>query len=419
MKRLSGLIVLIIFGILSTSLPAQTNLDSLVSAAIKVSPKLKMLQAKLDAAEDRVPQVSNLPDPTLTLGLMNLPTNSFSFSQEAMTGKAVGLSQQIPFPGKLSAMGKVSEKDAGIIKQEIDDSKNEIIKDVSSAYYELGFIRKAILIELNSKKLLKSIEEVVKTKYSVGTASQQNLMKVELQITNIDDKLDELSNKESNQLSILNSYLLKPAESEISIPDSFNINYISVTQTELDSLAKMNRPFLKGIDIAEEKAGLQKSLAGYDYYPNFSVGVQYTQRDRIAQSNTNLHDLVSLVVGITLPLNYGGKVTAKVEETEAMQDVYRQQYNSSMQILNANFGSAVSRLNTLQKRIKLIEQGLLPQADQNLKAALSGYQVGQIDFINVIDAENNLFTIETNLYRLKTDYMKEKASLEFLAGTKF
>lgn len=54
-----------------------------------------------------------------------------------------------------------------------------------------------------------------------------------------------------------------------------------------------------------------------------------------------------------------------------------------------------------------------------MKAALSGYQVGQIDFINVIDAENNLFTIETNLYRLKTDYMKEKASLEFLAGTKF
>ncbi len=419
MKRLSVLFLLMVFGILITQTFAQTGLDTLISRAITVSPKLKMLQAKLDAAEDRVPQVSNLPDPTLTLGLMNLPTNSFSFTQEAMTGKAVGLSQQFPFPGKLNTMGKVSEKDAGIIKQEIDDAKNEIIKDVSNAYYELGFIRKAISIELKSKKLLKSIEEVVKTKYSVGTASQQNLMKVELQITNIDDKLDELSNKESSQLSIMNSYLLKPAETAISIPDSFNINYISVTQTDLDSLAKMNRPFLKGIDIAEEKAGLQKSLASYDYYPNFSVGVQYTQRDRIAQSNTNLHDLVSLVVGISLPLNYGGKVTAKVEETEAMQELYRQQYNSSMQILNANFGSAVSRLNTLQKRIKLIEQGLLPQADQTLKAALSGYQVGQIDFINVIDAENNLFTIETNLYRLKTDYMKEKASLEFLAGTKF
>ncbi len=244
------------------------------------------------------------------------------------------------------------------------------------------------------------------------------MLKVELEITTVNDKLDELADKESMQLSILNSYMLKPAESLLNINEDFKFKYLSLSQTQLDSLAKADRPFLKGINIAEEKAALQNSLAHYDYYPNFSLGVQYTQRDKIAQTNMDLHDLVSVVVGISLPLNYGGKISAKVEQTKSMEELYRQQYNASLQVLDANFGSAVSKLNTLKKRIQLIDEGLMPQAQQTLNAALSSYQVGQIDFMNVIDAENNLYKIETNLYRLKSNYLKEISSLEFLTGTK-
>ncbi len=418
MKKILFALLFISAGLWESPASAQTTLDSLITQAIKVSPKIKMLQAKLHASEDVVPQVSNLPDPMLTLGLMNLPTNSFSFTQEAMTGKVIGLSQKIPFPGKLSTMGKVSQKNADIVKQELIDAKNEIKKNVASAYYELSFVRKAIKLENESSKLLKSIADVVRTKYSVSAASQQNLLKVELEITKVNDKLDELADKESSQLAVLNSYLLKPSDFPVNVNEDYNIKFLSLTQGKLDSLAKANRPFLKGINIAEEKAALQKSLADYDYYPNFNVGVQYTQRDRIAKTNTDLHDLVSFMVGISLPLNYGGKVSAKVEETQSMEELYKQQYNSSLQMLNAGFGTAVSKLNTLKKRIELINNGLLPQAEQTLKAALSSYQVGKIDFINVIDAENTLYKIQTSIYRLKTNYLKEVASLEFLTGSK-
>ncbi len=419
MKKLAALIL---FGLLVLSnniaWAQYASLDSLTAKAIELSPKIKMLKAKMDAAEYKIPQMSNLPDPMLTLGLMNLPTNSFSFTQEAMTGKVIGLSQKFPFPGKLNTMGKVSQKNTDIIAQEIDDAKNEIKKNVSDTYFELAFIRKSIFLENESKSLLKSIADVVRTKYSVNTASQQNLLKVELEKTNVNDKLDNLAGQEAAQLAALNSYLLRPAGSPVNINFNFDFSFLSLSQTQLDSLAETNRPFLKGINLAVQKAALQKSLADYDYYPDFSIGVQYTQRDRLAQTNMNLHDLVSVVVGVSLPLNYGGKTTAKVEESESMQDVYRQQYNASLQILNSKFGSSVSKLNSLKNRINLIAKGLMPQAQQTLNAALSSYQVGRIDFLNVIDSENSLYKIETNLYRLKTDYLKEISSLEFLTGTK-
>ena len=162
---------------------------------------------------------------------------------------------------------------------------------------------------------------------------------------------------------------------------------------------------------------LQENLAKYDRFPNFNLSLQYSQRDEIAKTNTPLTDFFTVMVGITLPLNYGGKLTAKVEEAESMQQMYEQQYALAQQVLAQNFGSSVAKLNSLEERIKLIREAELPQARQTFNSALSSYQVGQIDFINVIDSQEKLYEVETKLYRLETDYLKEIAGLEFLTGT--
>jgi outer membrane protein TolC len=91
------------------------------------------------------------------LGIANLPTNSFSFTQEPMTGKIIGLSQGVPFPGKLSAVEKVQLKDIEINQQEIDDKINEIRNEVSQVYYDLRFTREALRIAHENEALLKKI----------------------------------------------------------------------------------------------------------------------------------------------------------------------------------------------------------------------------------------------------------------------
>jgi outer membrane protein TolC len=334
-----------------------------------------------------------------------------------MTGAIVGLRQDLPFPGKLSEQADVNSKDVDIVEQEILDSKNEIRKNVIRTYNEIIFFRNAIGIAESSKDLLNNIAEVVRTKYSVSTASQQNLLKVELERTNLTEKIEDLKSKEKSQLSILNALLLRPAGSQIITEKFPDINYNKITVDALVDSAEKYRPFLTGIKEAKQKEMLKKSLADYDYYPNFNLSVAYTFRDEIAATNTPLNDFLSFVVGISLPLNYGGKVSSKVEETETMQKLYDEQYNMSLQMLQSSFGSSIAKINSLKERIKLISEGSLIQANENLKTTLTSYQVGQVDFLNVIDAQNSLLKIENDLYRLKTDYLNEIAELEFLTGT--
>jgi len=404
----------------ATLLNGQTDsLQALINTAIELSPKIKMLEMKKLAASNRIEQNSNLPDPLLTLGFANLPVNTFSFTQEPMTGKIVGLSQAFPFPGKLGEQADVNRKDVDITKQEVLDAKNEIRKNVIKTYDELLFIRKSIEIAGSSKKLLENIAEVVRTKYSVSSASQQNLLKVELEITNLNEKIEDLKSKEKTQLAMLNALLLRPVETEIQTNDFPEVAFKNFTVEELIDSSKIHRPFLEGIKEAEQKEVLKQSLAKYDYYPNFNLALQYSFRDKIKSTNTPLPDFFSVMVGISIPINYGGKVSSKVEETESMQKLYDEQYDLSLQVLRSSFGSSIAKLNSLEERIKLISEGSLIQATENLKTTLTSYQVGQVDFLNVIDAQNSLLKIENDLYRLKTDYLNEIAEIEFLTGTKF
>lgn len=393
------------------------SLDELIEIAVASSPELKMLEAKVNAATNRIEQNTNLPNPMLSLGLMNLPTSTFAFNEEPMTMKVVGLSQEIPFPGMLSAIADVNRKDVDIVWQEYYDTRNELIKNVSQSYYELLNIRKEIELTEQQIKLMKDISEVVKTMYSVSKASQQNILRIDLELTNMSEMLSALRGDEAEQVSTINAFLFRDLDTSIATESYPQVTFIEKTVDELFVSAKQNRPYLLGVNEAIEKAKISQSLAEYDYYPMFKLSAQYGFRDKIESTGLPLDDMVSVMLDVSIPLNYGGKVTAAIEETKSMQQMYEEQYSASLQMLSREFGMIKAKMNSLKERIELVERGSLIQARENLNSSLTAYQVGEIDFMNVLDAQNSLYVIEKNLYRLRTDYVKLIAEVKFLTGT--
>lgn len=417
-NKLLFVLLLIIFFVNITAQQKNESLESLISQAILVSPKIKLLNSKVNVASSKIEQSTNLPDPMLTLGLVNMPTNSFSFTQEPMTGKTVGLTQAFPFPGGLGAKSDVIAMDTLIVKEEIADYKNEIRKNVSTLYYELQLVREEKVLAEESKKLLNQISEVVKSKYEVSEVSLQNIIQVEVQITRVQDKIESLVGKENGIVAELNAYLLRNENSQIITKAIVPVGNDKYSSVSLIKNANEYRPFLKGIQLSEQKSKLMENSADYNYYPNFQVGLQYTQREYSASTGQNWNDFFSVVVGITLPLGYGNKYSSQVEEAQYLQILYKNQYSSSVQALNKSFGKIVAKLDELNKRDKLIDETLLPQAEQSLQASLADYQVGRIDFVNVMNAENDILKIKTDLLKIRTEYSKNVAQIEFLSGTK-
>jgi len=133
-KTLLFLMTLLLLG---GVLPAQNTgtLQALVRKAVEVNPKIKTLQAKLNMARENISIGTHLPDPVFSVGLLNVPVNTFSFRQEAMTGTALNLTQAIPFPGALKAKAEVKSMDTLIVKQEVADLKNQIAQQMAILYF--------------------------------------------------------------------------------------------------------------------------------------------------------------------------------------------------------------------------------------------------------------------------------------------
>ena len=392
-------------------------LNELITEAINVSPKIKMLKAKLGAASSRIEQGTNLPDPMLTFGLMNMPTNSFSFTQEPMTGKLIGLSQAIPYPGGLSAAADVKSVDTLIVREEIQNVKNEIKKDISNLYYELQFVREEQKLNNQRKQLLHQILEVVKIKYEVGNASMQNIIKVEVELTRVTDKIEVLNGKENSLLAEINSILLRKENQSVDSKNSSNYELNPIDFEPLLNSAMNNQPNLNAIKFSEQKANLMEEQAEYEFYPNFNLGVQYSQRDNNKLTGMDYKDFLSVVAGISLPINYGGKKTAKVNEAKYLQSLYQQAYQSSIQELSGSISVIQTKISELLARNKLNSNRLLPLAEQSLNVSLADFQVGKIDFVNVLNAEKEILNVKTDLIKIETDYKKNIVMLEYLVGS--
>ena len=79
---------------------SEVELEQAVTLALDHSLELASIRARSDAIRAASSYAGALPDPTLSLNAMNMPTDTFSFDQEPMTQMQVALSQSFPFPGK-------------------------------------------------------------------------------------------------------------------------------------------------------------------------------------------------------------------------------------------------------------------------------------------------------------------------------
>ncbi len=416
-KTLLFLMTLLLLG---GVLPAQNTgtLQALVRKAVEVNPKIKTLQAKLNMARENISIGTHLPDPVFSVGLLNVPVNTFSFRQEAMTGTALNITQAIPFPGALKAKEEVKSMDTLIVKQEVADLKNQIAQQMAILYFTLQEKRREIVLAKESVNLLKQVSLVAKRKFEVGTASLENIVQVEVQITHVKDKIEALKGSVQSMQAQINAYLLRDGRIAILTPKIRPISHeVFVTDTLL-KLAALNRPLLKGIKLYQNKAVLQQKEAEQKYYPNFKVGMQYTLRSRNKATGINYPNFLGVVVGVSIPIGYGGSIKAAVNKTRYLQDFYGQQFHSSLQILQQSFGKINAKIDELRSREKLLEKTLLPQTLQAYQAAMADYQVNKIDFVNVIKAEDDILKIKTELAKLRTNYTIQVAQLEFLTGSR-
>jgi len=391
------------------------RLSDLIEQALKNNPKLKAENYKFEAAEKAIPRAGALPDPQLTFGLMNLPVNSFEFNQEPMTGKLVSIMQMFPFPGKLGIATDIAEHNTRIAKYKNDETRNHVITRVKTVYYNLYTIDRAIETVKTNQEFMRQFVSIAETKYATGAGLQQDVLRAQLELSKLEDDLIMWQQKRIAMEASLNSLLNQDSNTPLSVtPKELELKDGHVTEL-MDVNIEQTRPLIKVWQEMLNKSESSVKLAKKDYWPNFTLGASYNQRDNL-KSGMVMHDFFSATLSLNIPLYFGRKQSAKVQEKEKDRNSIFSEYENILNQIKADKFSTLAELQRNKKRIQLYDGGILLQAKQSLDAAITGYQVNKVDFLTLINNWTMLQNYQLQFYKAFADYQISVAEFEQIVG---
>ena len=121
-----------------------------VDTALSGYPSLESMRERIRMKESAAIKAGALADPKLWMGIVNVPTQSWYFREEDMTGKEIGLSQMFPWPGMRGNAEEIVEgKGGGGIRPRRD--AQHATPDVKMTYAELSSVRKQIEVVRRSQ----------------------------------------------------------------------------------------------------------------------------------------------------------------------------------------------------------------------------------------------------------------------------
>src|SRR5437879_1426345 len=116
-----------------------SGLQSLVAEALDRNPTVAQRQAAVRAATLRIRPAGSLPDPMLSVGVMDLLLPHFEFNRSDFTEVDVELSQEIPWPGSLGARAGVVRAAAAGARAAEGTVRRALTTAMAGAYYSLGY----------------------------------------------------------------------------------------------------------------------------------------------------------------------------------------------------------------------------------------------------------------------------------------
>lgn len=423
-----------------------SSVDSLVEAALAVNPAIRAAQERLSAARARVGPAGLLADPTLMLGIQNLPLGRMpsaaaghgsapsSSGPDPMTMKMIGVGQALPYPGKLSLSRRAAAREADAAAAALSVARWQVTTDVRRAYYDLVFLDKALEIVDRNHRVLVDFVSITEARYGVGTAGQQDVLKSRVEVTRLAESAVALKEQRRASLARLNALLDRPTAAPViaerlperiaraAVADTVSrIRFVSADLgaraadsplpplAELQERAVRESPMLREHEamIAAQAARLE--LARKGFLPDFDISLQYGQR-------TGFPDMVSAIVSIPLPVQKGRKQDALVADARAQLAALQAEHHARQNELRAEVASLYSDLERQRAQLALYVKAIIPQGRASLASATSSYQVGRVEFLTVLENQATLFNYETEYFRTLTDFAATLADLERILG---
>lgn len=394
----------------SYGIAASAGVDELVAAAIAHHPSLQSRRSRIMALEQSAIQARSLPDPSVsaTTGRM----------AETAAGEVTGtfrFQQKIPFPGKRGEAALIALRKADALRAQLQTDELALGERVRNAYWSYYVATRTIAVVNEGKAPLHTLINSVEARVAANKARQQDLLKLENELTRLDQRLATAKGRRDGAAATLNALLYRPSGSRLPSPRGRSTRNYGSPGTLLSKANTSHPEVLAGQSrIAAAQAGVR--LAKLKRRPDFTAGVAYSPvSDEGIAPSANGRDQVMGTLGITLPW-WGEKNLAAEKEASANLSAEQSALAATRASLQQRIESAHAIYTSERRTLELYSGKLIPDAQQSFDLAVIGYQAEKSTFLDVIDAWRQLLNYRLEQEENRGRVGKADATLRFAAG---
>ncbi len=434
---LTSLFVMLSFSVHAEVIETKLSLDLSIEQAQQNDPWIAENKLMQQALDSKSIAVGALPDPVASVSLLNMPIDGYDFNQENMTQLKMGISQMFPRGDTLrlqtQKLQRLNEQNPYLRL----DRKAQIAVRVATLWFDVFNAKESIRLIEQDRDLFEQLLEISTASYSTafGGTQQQDVIRAQLELTRLDDRLTKLKQKQDVAQKKLGQWVSGQFAGQYTTPTDYSA--IEINSQSLPDLV-MRSPELLDVDDNE----LSEKLASYlvrhpsvlalesriqasetdvelsrqKYKAQWGLNAAYSYRAD-TPSGRSRADFLSLGINFDLPLFTENKQDKYLQASVSESEAIKTQKWLLLRKMIADFQADKVQLHRLEQRSQLYEKELLPKIREQAEAALTAYTNDEGDFAEVVRARIDVLDAEIDNLGINVDSQKTISQLNYYLET--
>ncbi len=390
------------------------SIEEYLQLGLAQNPEIQEVRLMVESLANRVPQAASLPDPMLSATTFLSPVQTAAGEQDF----ALAMNQKIPWQGKLATRAAVAAQDVNVARARLAAVELKVVEQIKNAYFQLYFLQQVILIVEDDQEQLSLIESVVDIMYTTKReVTQQDVLQVQVALSRLDSELIGYRQKKSSAQARLARLLHVSPETKPEALDSLPPEQFGHEVQHFYELAIQARPELHAQLATIEKDRRAACLAELNNYPDLTFGFNW-----VATSNSGISpvangdDAFMLTLGMNLPV-YKKRIDAGVREAQTRALSNARKYERLKDETMEGVADLFAKINSQQENLRLFRNDIIPKQKLTLEQSIDDYQVGKVDFLQMIDNWRQLLRFHIAEKRFETDLQQSLAALARQIGS--
>ena len=361
---------------------------------------------------------ATLPDPRMSLVAGNFPLDTFDINQEAMTQLSVGISQMFP-RGDTLALAQRQKLELALQHPLLREDRRAKVSATVEQLWLSGYeAQESIRLIEQDRALFEHLVDAARASYAtaMGKARQQDVIRAELELTRLEDRLTALKQRQDTAQMQLSEWIGSRADGRLTLTTmaespSSSVGTPSSEQARYERVS--HYPLLLALDKKIEAKETDVDLARQKYKPEWGLNAQYGYRDQDLLGRDR-SDLFSIGITFDLPLFTANRQDKEVSAAIAHAEAIRTEKQLLLRRLMAELETASVYLDRLDQRYALYADRLLPQMAEQSEASLAAYNNDDGDFAEAVRARIAELNAKIEALVITVDRRKTMAQINYL-----